>query len=91
MVADALGINSSTPRNIVARYVREGRVKEIPCGCPNNVRVDGKMRECLNNIINENCLRTLKEITKSFDNVYQENLQFTTGRSRELLMECSGV
>ena len=29
-VADALGINRSTARNIVARYVKEGRVEEIP-------------------------------------------------------------
>ena len=30
MVADALGINRSTARNIEARYVREDRVEEIP-------------------------------------------------------------
>ena len=40
-VADALGINRSTARNIEARYVREGRVEEIPRGGSNNVQIDG--------------------------------------------------
>ena len=64
LVADTLGINRSTARSIVARYVREGRVEEIPRGGPNNVRVDDEMRDCLNHIINENCLLTLKEINQ---------------------------
>ena len=64
LVADTLGVHRSTARSIVARYVREGRVEEIPRGGPNNVRVDGEMKDCLNDIINENSLLTLKEINQ---------------------------
>ena len=46
--------------------MREGRVEEIPCGGPNNIRVDGEMRECLNDIVNEICLLTLMEVNQKF-------------------------
>ena len=35
MVADTIGVNRSTARSIVARYVREGRIAERPRGGPN--------------------------------------------------------
>ena len=41
MVADTIGVNRSTARSIVARYVREGRIAERPRGGPNNVRGQG--------------------------------------------------
>ena len=34
MVADTIGVNRSTARSIVARYVREGRIAERPRGGP---------------------------------------------------------
>ena len=43
MVADTIGVNRSTSRSIVARYIREGRIAERPRGGANNVRVDNEM------------------------------------------------
>ena len=37
MVADTIGVNRSTARSIVARYVREGRIAERLRGGPNTV------------------------------------------------------
>ena len=62
LVADTLGVNRSTARGIVARYIREGRIAERPRGGRNHVRVDAEMRDCLNDILNENCLLTLAQI-----------------------------
>ena len=62
LVADTLGVNRSTARGIVARYIREGRIRERLRGGRNNVRVDDEMRDCLEEIINENCLLTLIQI-----------------------------
>ena len=62
LVADALGVNQSTARGIVARYIREGRIQERPRGGRNNLRVDDEMRDCLEEIINENCSLTLTQI-----------------------------
>ena len=62
VVADTLGVNRSTARCIVARYIREGRIQERPRGGRNNVRVDEEMRACLEEIIKENCLLTLARI-----------------------------
>ena len=59
LVADTLGVNRSTARGIVARYITEGRIRKGPIGGRNNVRVDDEMRDCLEQIINENCLLTL--------------------------------
>ena len=60
VVTDTLGVNRSTARAIVARYIRKGR--ERPREGRNNVRVDEEMRDCLEEIINENCLLTLARI-----------------------------
>ena len=62
LFADTLGVNRSTARDIVARYIREGRIRERPRGGRYNVRVDDEMRDCLEEIINENCLLTLTQI-----------------------------
>jgi len=62
LVADTLGVNRSTARGIVVRYITEGRIRERPRGGRNNVRVDDEMRDCLEQIINENCLLTLAQI-----------------------------
>ena len=63
-VNDTLGINRSTARSIVSRYVREGKIAERPRGGPNHVRVDNEMRDCLNDILNENCLPTLTQLNQ---------------------------
>ena len=61
--------NSIWPRyrykGIVARYIREGIIAERPRGGRNHVRVDAEMRDCLNDILNENLLLTLAQITAS--------------------------
>ena len=64
IVADTLGINRSTARSIVSRYVREGRIAETPRGGRNHVRVDNEMRVCLNEIFNENCLLALTHLNQ---------------------------
>ena len=63
-VADTLGVNRSTARSIVAKYNHEGRVDERSRGGRNNVKVDEEMKDCLNEIVNENCLLTLKQINE---------------------------
>ena len=61
IVSDTLEVNRSTARSVVARYLRDGRNRERPQGV-NNVRVDDEMRECLQDILNENCLLTLAQM-----------------------------
>ena len=39
-VAATIGVNRSTARSIVARYLREGRIPDRPRGGANHVRVD---------------------------------------------------
>ena len=46
LLADRLGVNRSTARGIVARYIREGRIRERPRGGRNNMLVDDEMRQC---------------------------------------------
>ena len=62
LVADTLGVNRFTARGIVARYIREGRIRERPRSGLNNVLVDEEMRQCLKVIINENCVLILSQI-----------------------------
>jgi len=64
LVVHMLGVNRSTARDIVATYVREGRTRERPRGGRNNVKVDDEMKQCLNEIVDENCLLTLSEINR---------------------------
>ena len=64
LVADTLGVNRSTARGIVARYIREGRIRERPRGGRNNVRVDDEIRDCLEEIIKENYMLTLCRINQ---------------------------
>ena len=64
LVADTLGVNRSTARSIVATYIREARIHEQPRGGRNNTRVDDVMRDCLRDIVNENCLLTLCRINR---------------------------
>ena len=64
MVADTIGVNRSTARSIEARYLREGRIAEMPRGGANNVRVDNEMKDCLNDILNDNCMVTLAQINQ---------------------------
>ena len=56
--ADNLGINRSTARGIIARYLRENWVDERPRGGQNHVKVDEEVRRCLEAILNENCMLT---------------------------------
>ena len=63
-VVDTLGVNRSTARSIVTTYLREGIVNERPRVGRNNVRVDDEMRDCINEILNENCLLTMQQINE---------------------------
>ena len=63
-VADTLGVHRSTARGIVATYIREGRTEQRARGGRNNVKIEDEMKECLNNIINENCMMTLTEFNQ---------------------------
>ena len=64
-IAETIGVNRSTARGIVSHYVREGRIAaERPRGGANHVRVDDAMRDCLDDIINENCLLRIAEINR---------------------------
>ena len=49
---------------MISRYVREGRISERPRGGADHVRVDDAMRDCLDDIINENCLLTIAEMNR---------------------------
>ena len=64
MVADTIGVNRSTARSIVARYIREGRIAEGPRGGANNVLGDNGMKDCLNDILDKNCMLTLAQINQ---------------------------
>ena len=55
-------MNRSTAINIVVPYIREYRIQGRPRGGRNNVRVDDEMRDCQEEIINENCLLTRARI-----------------------------
>jgi len=44
--------------------VRERRIAERPRGGQNNVRVDEEVKECLSDIVNENCILTLSQINQ---------------------------
>ena len=45
-----------------SKFVKEGKIEERPRGGRNNVRVDDEMKDCLHEIIKENCLPTLWQI-----------------------------
>ena len=78
IVAATMGVNRSTARSIVARYLREGRITERPRGGANHVRVDDEMRNYLNEILKENCLLILVQINQELNSVFQENRQSIT-------------
>ena len=59
-IAETIGVNRSTARGIVSRYVREGSIAERPRGGTNHVRVDDAMRDCLD----ENCLLSIAEMNR---------------------------
>ena len=62
--AATVELSRSTARSIVAGYLQEGRIAERPHGGEHYVRVDYKMRNCLNDISNENWLLTLAQIAQ---------------------------
>ena len=57
-VADALGMNRSMTRSIIALYIREGRVDQRTRSGRNHMKIDDK-KNSLEVIISENCLLTL--------------------------------
>ena len=62
VLADTLGIKRSTARGIVSRYLRGNRIDERPRGGRNNVKFDDDMRQCLQEIVDENCTLTITAI-----------------------------
>lgn len=92
IVADTLGINRSTARGIVSRYVREGRIAERPSGGPSHVRVDSEMRDNLNEILNENFLLTLTQLNQELrQRLPRENPESASALWQELWKECCFV
>ena len=90
-VAATIGVNRSTARSIVARYLREGRIAERPRGGANHVRVDDEMRDCLNDTINESCLLTLAQINQELRQRLPRKLAIhdrTAGRTHEGMLYC---
>ena len=65
LVADTLGVNRSTARGIVTRFVRESRVHKRQRGGRHNIKVNEEMRQCLEEILNENPMMTLEAINAS--------------------------
>ena len=61
VVGVTLGVNRSTSRSIIATFLKDCRMEERPRGGSNNVKVDEEMRQCLNEIIDENFLLTLAQ------------------------------
>lgn len=59
MVVDIIGVNRLIVRSIVVRYICEGWIVERLCGGVNNVCVDNEMKDCLNDILNDNCMLIL--------------------------------
>ena len=78
MVADTLGVNRCTARDILTRYIREGKVQERPRGGRNNLKVDDDIKQCLNDIVVDNCMLTLIEINRELRR--RENLKYMTAR-----------
>ena len=64
MVSATIRVNQSMARSIIAQYLWEGRIVERPWGGANHVRVDDEMRNCLNDILNENYQLTLAQINQ---------------------------
>ena len=62
LAIDDLGIDSSTERGIIDRYLRQNRVDERPPGGRNHVKVDEEMRRYLDEVFNENCMLTFTAI-----------------------------
>ena len=76
-MAGPLGVNRSMAREIVAQYIRVGRVRERPRGGRNNVLVDVEMSQRLEDIINENCVVTLSQINGELRRSLPAKPQFT--------------
>ena len=62
VVANTLGVNRSTARGIVARFIRKNRVDERPRRGRNNVKFNEEMKRCLEEIVVENPMSTLEAI-----------------------------
>ena len=58
-VADTIGVNRSTARGIVRRHLQEGQIAERPRGGPNHRKVDDEMKQCIEEILNENLFSVL--------------------------------
>ena len=74
-VANALGMNRSMRRSIIALYIREGRMNQRTRGGRNHVKIDDK-KNCLEGMINENCLLTLNQINEELRREKQTTCPF---------------
>ena len=61
-MADTIGINRSTARGIIARYLRDNQINERLRDGRNNIKVDEELRDCTEIIVNKNCMLTLTAI-----------------------------
>ena len=74
-VANALGMNRSMTRSIIALYIREGRMNQRTRAGRNHLKIDDK-KNCLEGIINENCLLTLNQINEELRREKQTTFPF---------------
>ena len=84
VIADTLGVNRSTARGIVARFIRENRVDERPRGGRNNVKVNEEMRQCLEAILEENPMLTLEAINRKLRENSRTVRMFTFAQLRNI-------
>ena len=63
-VADTIGVNRSTARGIVRRHLQERQIAERPRDGPNHRKVDDEMKQCIEEILNENPVLTLDGINR---------------------------
>ena len=65
MVVDILGVNCSTARGILTRYIRKGsRVQERPRGGRSNMKMDDDIKQCLNDTVDDNSMLPPTEINR---------------------------
>ena len=64
VVGHTLGVNHSTARGILTRYIREDRVQGRPRGGRNNVKVHDDIKQCVNDIVDDHCMLTLTEFNR---------------------------
>ena len=64
VVADTLGVKRQTARSIVLNYIRENRREALPRGGRRRSKTGQEMKNCLQQLLDENTLLTLKQLNE---------------------------